>query len=166
MLEEVNLILKKNIFTLSKNVYQELNLNYLQICTFSIVIYIVLALADGISSKGVTMLYSTMSIYIAVFGLYALHNAKNRINSVDREKFKSKFDDKNINIEESIQKVKCFIFLVNLVLWVLLIINSTIMIISILFVINGLWIASFSLLFISFLGQSSIILIDKLVDKD
>ena len=154
----------KSVFPLSNEVNKELNLNWWQICTLFIGLYIIRALLEGISYKEVAILFSSMSIYIAIFGLYTINNAN--IDNINIESLKSKFNNKNKSLEKAIKEIEKLMALTRKTLLGLLVLNIIIMISSLLLDINWLWIISHILLFISFACQSMVILIDKLVIKD
>ena len=154
----------KSVFPLSNEVNKELNLNWWQICTLFIGLYIIRALLEGISYKEVAILFSSMSIYIAIFGLYTINNAN--IDNINIESLKSKFNNKNKSLEKTIKEIEKLMALTRKTLLGLLVLNIIIMISSLLLDINWLWIISHILLFISFACQSMVILIDKLVIKD
>lgn len=156
----------KSTFSLSDEVNKELNLSWWQICTLAVAIYAIRALLEGISYKEVAILYSGISIYISLFGLYTLNIAKSKINSINIQNLKAKLGNGNINPKASIGKIKIYISLTNCLLWILFIASVSIMITSLLFDINWLWIVSFIMLFISFMCQSIVILIDKLMIKN
>ena len=94
----------KSVFPLSNEVNKELNLNWWQICTLFIGLYIIRALLEGISYKEVAILFSSMSIYIAIFGLYTINNAN--IDNINIESLKSKFNNKNKSLEKAIKEIE------------------------------------------------------------
>ncbi|WGE42294.1 hypothetical protein [Actinobacillus equuli] len=155
-------------FSLSKNINEELNLSYLQICTFAIGVYILAAIFEGISTKGVAILFSGMSVYISIFGFRILRKAKIKIhnNSLNKEKLKSKLENKEVNINEALKRIDVCINLIMLFVVILFFVNVSILIYSYISPIDWLWIISYCTVMFGFFTQSMIILIENLVIKE
>lgn len=155
----------KTEFKISSEVNKKLNLDYWQISTFSIAVYILQALFDGISVKGVSILFSAITTYISIFGLRSLRKAKKKIenNDIDEKIFISKFDSENIDISIALERLTKLIKTTYYRLYFLLVISIGIIILSHFILIEWIWTLSFTFVFLSFICQSIIILIDKLI---